>query len=748
MKRLVTKKEILFIPLMMAAIAGYTQQHFFTDAAESTFKNVGQKRVIIPSRYRTVSLNKTGLLQFLQTVPADGNTDKNHNKVMLEIPMPKGDTAKFYIWESSAMAPQLAARFPGIKSYTGQGITDRTATIKIDWTEFGFHAMILSPVTGSVFIDPYDQQTTINYISYFKEDLKKNDLYIELEPKNAVAKGNKPFSTDNILAGQCRGTQLYSYRLAVACTHQYAIAATGISNPSVAQTLAKIVTTINRVNGVYENEISVRLVLVATENNVIFTSAATDPFTGNNDGNTLIDESQKVIDSAIGTSNYDIGHTFSTGGGGLAEVGVVCNTMLKASGITGSSNPTGDGYDIDYVAHEMGHEFGANHPFNSVTGNCGGGNRNPSTAYEPGSGTTIMAYAGICGTDDIQPNSDPFFHAISFDEISNYLQSGATCKTIIATGNTLPQITVMNNNGVSIPVSTPFTLTAAATDADGDAVTYSWEEWDLGNPGPWNNGLTDTTGPLFKARVPKTSGSRTFPDMAVILAGYPANPPASMGGLKGEPLTEVARTMKFRLTVRDNRAGGGGVVSGGSGCQVGFTNIFQVNPVAGTGPFVITAPDSAETWGTNTTQTVTWNPAGTTAAPISCSNVTIQLSTDGGSTYPITLLANTPNDGSQQVIMPATATNTARIRIMAVNNIFFDISNNNFTITGPYITKANGNWNNPATWLGGVVPSAGVDVVVQHLVSVTANASCYSLTIQPSGGNLTVNTGVQLNITH
>ena len=269
--------------------------------------------------------------------------------------------------------------------------------------------MILSPVTGSVFIDPYAQGTTSNYISYFRQDLKKNDLYIELPSKNAGANTNRPVASQKIEASQCRGTQLYSYRLAVACTHQYAIAATGLSNPSVAQTLSKIATTINRVNGVYENEVSVTLVLVATENKVIFTSAASDPFTANNDGTALVAESQKVIDSAVGTANYDIGHTFSTGGGGLAEIGVVCNKALKAQGVTGTSNPTGDGFDIDYVSHEMGHQFGANHTFNSVTGGCGGDNRNPSTAYEPGSATTIMGYAGICGTDDIQPNSDPFF---------------------------------------------------------------------------------------------------------------------------------------------------------------------------------------------------------------------------------------------------------------------------------------------------------------------------------------------------
>ena len=671
MKYLVNKRVIVLLLLMIIGIVGHAQQHFFTNTPESTFKNAAQKRVIIPSRFRTVSLDKTALLNFLQTVPAQNNAGKKNNKAMLEIPMPKGDTAKFYIWESPAMAPELSAKFPDIKSYSGQGITDSTATIKIDWTEFGFHAMILSPVTGSVFIDPYAQGNTTNYISYFKEDLKKNDPYIELEPKNAGSNANRAVGIENILAGQCRGTELYSYRLAVACTHEYAIAATGLSNPTVGQTLAKIVTTMNRVNGVYEKEVSVTMVLVATEDKVIFTDSTTDPFTGNDDGNTLIDESQKVIDSAIGTSNYDIGHTFSTGGGGVAEVGVVCNTMFKANGITGSSNPTGDGYDIDYVAHEMGHEFGANHPFNSDTGNCGGGNRNPSTAYEPGSGTTIMSYAGICASDNIQPNSDPFFHAISFDEISNYLQSGATCRSIIATGNTLPQITAMNNNGVSIPLNTPFTLTATATDADGDALTYSWEEWDLGDAGPWNSGATNAIDPLFKARVPKTSGSRTFPDIAVILGGYPVNPAATMGGLKGETLPGAARTMKFRLTVRDNRAGGGGVVSGGDGCQAGFTTTFQVNAVNGTGPFQVTAPNGGEIWGTNTTQTITWNPAGTVAAPISCNMVTIQLSTDGGNTYPVTLLANTPNDGSQQVIMPSTATNTARIRIIAANNIFF-----------------------------------------------------------------------------
>ncbi|MEO7765936.1 MAG: reprolysin-like metallopeptidase, partial [Ferruginibacter sp.] len=495
-----------------------------------------------------------------------------------------------------------------------------------------------------------------------------------------------------------------------------------------------------------EKELSVTMVLVATENKIIFTNAAGDPFKGNNAPNTLLNESQQVIDSAIGNSNYDIGHTFSTGGGGLADVGVVCNSSSKANGISGATNPTGDGYDIDYVAHEMGHQFGANHTYNSVMGFCNG-QRNGSTAYEPGSGNTIMAYAGICDNDDIQPNSDPFFHAISFDEISSYLQSNGGCATITGTGNTLPQVIAMNNNGVSIPLNTPFTLSATATDANGDALTYSWEEWDLGPSGVWNSGAASLTAPLFKPRIPKTTGSRTFPDMAIILAGYPSNPAATTNGQKGETLPSVARALKFRLTVRDNRSNGGGVVSGGNGCQTGFTNVFQINAVGGTGPFSVAAPNGGEIWGTNTNQTITWDPAGTAAAPISCSTVSIQLSTDGGNTYPVTLLANTPNDGSQQLLIPASATSNGRIRITADNNVFFDISDNNFTIAGPYITKANGNWNNSSTWLGGIVPTAGVAVTVQHAVLITIDANCYSLAVQP-GATLTINPNIHLNITH
>ena len=444
-----------------------------------------------------------------------------------------------------------------------------------------------------------------------------------------------------------------------------------------------MLTSVNRVTGVYESEVSVRMVLISNNNLLIYTDGSIDPYT-NDDGVTMLTENQANIDVVIGTANYDIGHVFSTGGGGVATLNSPCNASTKARGVTGLSNPVGDAFDIDYVAHEMGHQYGAPHTFNSVTGSCSG-NRTSSDAYEVGSATTIMGYAGICGSDNIQPNSDPFFHTISFDRISNFVEAGgAACRTVTATGNTLPVITAMNNNGANIPINTPFTLTASATDANGDALTYCWEEWDLGPATAWNGGNANTTSPLFKSRIPKTTGSRTFPDIAYIAANYlPVVPSATMGGLRGETLPAVARALKFRLTVRDNRAGGGGVVTGGDGCQAGFTGFFQVNTIATTGPFAVTVPNGGENYPGGSSQTITWNVVGTDAAPINVANVRISLSTDGGLTYPTVLAASTPNDGSESLTIPAVISNTARIKVEALGNIFFDISNANFIISAP-----------------------------------------------------------------
>ncbi len=653
---------MLFV-LSAIGYSGLAQSTFFTDAPEPAFKTTTQKRAIIPTKYRTVKLNAAGLQSFLKLLPTEQKLTIRELAPVINLPMPDGTFARFRVWESSVMAPELAAANAGIKSFTGQGIDDPTATLKLDWTKFGLSAMILSSVTGAIFIDSYDKQTTTNYISYYKKDIQKKEKFSEIGPLIRSQSLNRP-GTGNVLAGTTFvGTQLRTYRLAIACTHEYAIAATGLATPTVADALAKIVVTTNRVNGIYERELAIRMVLVASQANVIFTNAISDPFTGNDNANILIDESQQVIDNKIGNANYDIGHTFSTGGGGLAFLGVVCITGSKAGGITGLANPVGDGYDIDYVAHELGHQFGANHTFNSFSGFCSGNSSSLSNA-EPGSGSTIMAYAGICSSDDLQSNSDAQFHALSFNEIINYSinNTGNNCAVISATGNNFPVV----DAGLDyvIPKSTPFSLAGTATDANGDVLTFSWEQIDVGGPfGSWNS--PSGNAPLFRSFIPTATPVRFFPKISDVINNVTT---------KGEILPTYARTMNFRLTARDNRAAGGGVCFDETAITVDAT----------AGPFLVTFPNtSGITWLVNDFKTITWDPSGTTLAPISCSNVKIELSTDGGNTYPVIILANTPNDGTQEIQVPNNVTSTARIRITAVGNIFYDISNVNFSIQNP-----------------------------------------------------------------
>ncbi len=669
-------RKIYKIPLILfflfSTFSLFAQKNFFSDVSESQAKSTSGTRVIIPQKYRTISLDNNSLQNFLRGLPSEKNVINRKLAPVLQLPMPDGRTASFNVWESSIQEPALEAKFPEIKTFAGQGIDDPYATIRFDYTPRGFHAQVLT-VNGTYYLDPLGMSSTTNYISYYRTDLIKSQSWT-CDVTDISANAGRPNST----AAACLGTNLRTYRLAVANTGEYA-QAPGI-NAGTDPTLlhAAIVTSVNRVVGVYEKEVAIRMILVANNNLVEFLNASTDPFAGNNNANVLINESQTVIDANIQPANYDIGHTFSTGGGGLAQLNSPC-TGNKARGITGSPSPTGDAYDIDYVAHEVGHQFGGNH---SMAG-CGASPT--STKYEVGSGTTIQAYAGICGAENIQPNSDPYFHAISFDEISNFITSGAgnSCGVSTATSNNLPVIAPLTG-GQTIPIGTPFTLTGSATDADGDALTYNWEQWDFSGTATWNAGATaapNNTVPLFKSRIPKTTGSRTFPDVAVINANYPAAPGATMGGLKGETLSPVARTMKFKLTVRDNRAGGGGVVSAGAGgCQT--STVFDVN-VAGTAPFIVTVPNGGESYTGGSTQNITWNVVGTNAAPFSVTNVRILYSTDGGLTYPQTLSASTANDGSEPLVIPIGATTTAKVKVEAIGNIFFDVSNANFTVTVP-----------------------------------------------------------------
>jgi Concanavalin A-like lectin/glucanases superfamily/Metallo-peptidase family M12B Reprolysin-like/Putative binding domain, N-terminal/Viral BACON domain len=712
------------------------------DVDEKLIGNGGQ-RPIIPDRYRTVRLNRESLQQFLKAVPLEFTDAARAASVELSLPMPYGGYQRFAIVDSPIMEPKLAAQYPEFNTYRGQGLDDPTATLRFDVTPAGFHAIVLT-TEGSVYIDPYAKSDIDNYISYYGRDDKKSRQPFQcFTSEREMQPSAAPNQTLNVSTGQ----SLRSFRLAVGATVEY----TQLAGGTVNSALTLIMTTINRVDAIFERDLAVRLILVNNESNIIFTTLTGDQYTNGNAG-VMFEENQAIVDAGIGPANYDVGHVFGTGGGtggGIAyrpsacfDVDPTYGVRTKAKGASITVYPTADAFAVGIVSHEIGHQFGASHNFNGTSGGCQL-NRAPQSAYEPGAGSTIMCYVYSCDPQNLDENSgaqthrDDYFHIANLEQMNNNINELMTCPTLTNTNNSPPSVNA--GPGYAIPRATPFTLTATGSDPNGDSLTYAWEEYDLGAGSPPDTDADGVARPIFRSYAPTTSPSRTFPALQYIRDNANVPPafyrPNNVTLVPGEALPTMDRTMNFQVTARDNRSGGGGVSS--SQTQIVVTDT--------SGPFFVVDPNTAITWAPGSQQTVTWNVANTTASPVSCTNVKISLSTDGGNTFPFVLAANTANDGSELITLPNVATTTARVKVEAIGNIFFDMSDVDFAIASCAYTISP-TVRNPNA--GSTMKTVAVLPVGGCNVSWQAKSNVYWITITSGGsgtGSGTVSYSVQNN---
>jgi len=664
-------KNVLFIVVIMCCLSTVAQEkNPWVRSVEKVAESDKRIRKTTPRVSLQYAFDRSVMESDLRS--ATSRFDSNAQSVDVTLPTMAGFKV-FEVYESSVMDSRLQNKYEGIRNYKGVSRDGSGITVRFTISPFAFHAVFNTLGDGDQYLDPIDKAGS-QYLLY-----KVGDLVLTGEASNCMWSEVENLSTDSDLEVQnADDSQIRTYRTAISATveysrFQYLQAGLNPGSPDADRTaavLAAMNVTLARVNFIYERDLSISMILVPNNDQLIFLD--TDNLSNSNSG-LILDENQALIDNVIGSSNYDLGHVFTTGGGGVASLASVCSGNRKAQGVTGSAAPVGDPYDIDFVAHELGHQFGARHTFNGDTGSCQGGNRSASNAYEPGSGTTIMAYAGICAPQNVQGNSDAYFHQASLDEIWDYVTRFATCSNELTIANDPPTADAGIDTHV-IPIDTPYRLEGSSTDPQGIALhTYTWEQYDLGS----SSGLPNpslSTGPLVRSFEGTQSPVRYVPQLEDLL---------SNGGVstEWEKLSLVTRALNYRLTVRDNDVRGGQVAED--------SKLLVV--ASGAGPFRVTSQSSTgTTWLPNAQETITWDVANTDSNPVNSSAVNILLSTNGGETFDTVLASNTPNDGSETITVPSgIVAPFCRIMVESADNIFFNVNTEVFSINAELRTVCN-----------------------------------------------------------
>ena len=634
---------VLSISIFFIVFSGWSQDNYWKPAANQSVVHTG--KLLVKTNNYTLNAQKFGAVL----------KEANNKRQLVYLPIAGLGTKSFMVKEASVLHPSLAAQFPEIKSYQAVS-ADKKYTAKISFTPKGADITILDNSNGKTQIVALDKNTG-TYKSYERNLVPKAfGAFVCKTPESSPKQSAYQDIPRNLVQDQT----LRKFRIAVSATGEY----TDHHGGTVADALAAINATITRVNTVFERDLAITLEVIPNTTDVIYTNADTDPYNGS-----LNAEVQETLTTIIGSENYDVGHLFhdANPSGNAGSIGAVCNDSRKGSAFSASFEPEGDRFDLDYVAHELGHQFGANHTWSFESEGTG-------VQVEPASGTTIMAYAGIVEGDNVAAFGSDYFHHASIAQITNFV-AGLSCQQTVSISNTAPTIAAQEN--YIIPRNTPFKLEATATDAEVDNLTYAWEQIDNGVVTTQSFGPENTSGANFRSVAPSANNYRYFPRITRILANQLTQTLPTVDSV-WETLSSVERDLNFAVTVRDNNPLGGQVA----------TDSVNVKVVNTPSAFEVVSQRTRVVYNAGSVQEVRWQVAETNLAPINTEFVDIFLSTDGGFNFDLVLAENLPNTGVAKVQLPSTNTEMARIMVKGKGNIFFSVNTANFTIaSSPIVLK-------------------------------------------------------------